>query len=37
MLRQAWTPKIWSDSRPGFSDEFCEFLDGLMREGEAAG
>jgi hypothetical protein len=37
LFRQAWTQKVWSDSRLGFSDEFGEFLDGLIREGEAAG
>jgi len=36
LLRQAWTQKVWSDSRFGFSDEFGEFLDGVIREGEAA-
>jgi hypothetical protein len=30
---QAW----WSESRPMFSDDFGAFLDGLIREGEAAG
>ena len=37
LFRRAWTQKVWSDSRFSFSDEFGEFLDGLIREGEAAG
>jgi hypothetical protein len=37
LFSQAWTQKVWSDSRPGFSDEFGEFVDGLIRDGEAAG
>jgi hypothetical protein len=36
LFRQAWTQKIWSDSRLAFSDEFGDFVDGLIREGEAA-
>ena len=36
LLRQAWTQKVWSDGRFGFSDEFGDFVDGLIREGEAA-
>jgi hypothetical protein len=36
LFRRAWTQKVWSDSRFGFSDEFGEFLDGLIREAEAA-
>ncbi|MBW2498907.1 MAG: hypothetical protein JRF61_16635 [Deltaproteobacteria bacterium] len=27
----------WADMRHNFSEDFCEFLDGLRREGEAAG
>ena len=34
--RQAWMQKIWSDARFSYSDEFGEFMDGLIREGEAA-
>jgi len=37
VLRQAWTQKAWSYSRLGRSDEFGDFVDGLIREGEAAG
>jgi len=37
LLSQAWTQKVWSDSRIAYSDEFGEFVDGLIREGEAAG
>ena len=37
LLSQAWTQKVWSDSRYAYSDEFGEFVDGLIREGEAAG
>jgi hypothetical protein len=36
LLRQAWTHKVWSDSRLAFSDEFGAFIDGLIRKGEAA-
>jgi hypothetical protein len=36
LLRQAWAQNFWSISRFGFSDEFAVFLDGLIREGEAA-
>ena len=36
LLRPAWTQKVWSDSRLAFSDEFGEFVDRLIREGEAA-
>jgi hypothetical protein len=36
VLRRAWTQNVWSDSRFSFSDEFVEFVDGLIREGEAA-
>jgi hypothetical protein len=37
LLRRAWTQEVWSLSRIGYSDEFAEFVDGLIREGEAAG
>jgi hypothetical protein len=37
LFRQAWTQKAWSESRLSYSDEFGEFVDGLIREGEAAG
>ena len=37
LFRQAWTQKVWSDSRLSFSDEFGEFVDDLIRESEAAG
>ena len=37
LLRRAWTQKVWNDSRFSFSDEFGEFVDGLIREGVAAG
>jgi len=36
LLRRAWTQEVWSLSRLSFSDEFAEFVDGLIREGEAA-
>ena len=37
LFRQAWTQKAWSESRLSYSDEFGDFVDGLIREGEAAG
>ena len=37
LFRQAWMQKIWSDARLSFSDEFGDFVDGLIREDEAAG
>ena len=37
LFRQAWMQKIWSDARLSYSDEFGDFVDGLIREGEAAG
>jgi hypothetical protein len=36
LLRQAWTQKAWSGSRIAFSDEFVDYVDGQIREGEAA-
>jgi hypothetical protein len=35
--QQDWMQKIWSNARFSYSDEFGEFMDGLIREGEAAG
>ena len=37
LFRQAWMQKIWSDARFSYSDEFGHFVDGLIRESEAAG
>jgi len=37
LLRRAWTQEVWSLSRLGYSDEFGDFIGGLIREGEAAG
>ena len=37
LLRHAWVQHCWSEMRSAFSDEFGEFVDGLIREGEAAG
>ena len=37
LFGRAWTQKVWSDSRISFSDEFGDFMDGLIHEGEAAG
>ena len=37
MFHQPGALEWWNDSRGRFSDEFGEFLDGLIREGEAAG
>jgi hypothetical protein len=36
LLRQAWVRQHWSEMRYVYSDEFVEFVDGLIREGEAA-
>jgi hypothetical protein len=36
LLRRDWTQQVWRDSRIGFSDEFVDYVDGLIREGEAA-
>jgi hypothetical protein len=36
MLRQPGSRGWWNESKSRFSDEFGEFLDGLIREGEAA-
>jgi hypothetical protein len=35
LLRQAWVRQHWSEMRYVYSDEFVEFVDGLIREGEA--
>ena len=37
MLRQPGPRSWWSESSFSFSDEFVEFLDGLIREGDATG
>jgi len=37
MLQQPGSLGWWNDRKGRFSDEFGEFLDGLIREGEAAG
>ncbi len=37
VIRSAGGQRWWSTNRSIFSDEFGEFLDGLIREGEAAG
>jgi hypothetical protein len=37
MLHQPGSLGWWNDSKGRFSDEFGEFLDGLIREGEATG
>jgi len=31
LLRRAWTQEVWSLSRIGYSDEFAELVDGLIR------
>ena len=36
MFHQPGTLGWWNDCKGRFSDEFVEFLDGLIREGEAA-
>ncbi len=37
ILRQPGSQQWWEEARPLFGDEFGEFVDGLIREGEAAG
>jgi len=37
LLRQPGSQKWWDEWRFTFNDEFCDFVDGLIREGEAAG
>ena len=37
ILKQAGPRKWWDGVRFGFCDEFADFVDGLIREGEAAG
>ncbi len=37
VLRQPGSQQWWDEYRFTFSDEFGEFVDGLIREGEAAG
>ena len=36
-LQRPGVKEWWSQTRYGFSDEYSDFLDGLSREGEAAG
>jgi hypothetical protein len=37
LFRRAWLQKIWSDARFAYSDKFGDFMDNMIREGEAAG
>ena len=36
-LRRAWVQQAWAGARHGYSHEFRDHVDGLIREGEAAG
>ena len=36
-LQRPGVKEWWGQARWGFSDDYCDFLDGLIREGEAAG
>jgi hypothetical protein len=37
LLRQSGMRQWWNEWRDTYSDDFAEFVDGLIREGEAAG
>jgi hypothetical protein len=37
VLRQPGSQQWWAENRIGYCDEFVGFVDGLIREGEAAG
>ena len=37
MLREPGMQQCWNEWGDIFSEDFCEFIDGLIREGEAAG